>query len=84
MPTGLSAMTLNKVLGQLAGSHSYYHSFLLQWPQDSLSKATWDLVIASISFTKAVSNLALGFPFLPKAKLLCPHQGKDRNLIPKG
>lgn len=85
MPTGLSVATLNKVLGQLAESHTpYHHSFLLQWPQDSLSKATWDLVIASISFTKAVSNLALGFLFLPKAKVLCPHQGKDRNLKPKG
>lgn len=76
MPTGLSAGTLNKVLGQLAGSHTPYHpSFPLQWPQD---------LIAAVSFIKAVSSLALGFSFLPKAKLLCPHQGKDRNLIPKG
>lgn len=60
-------MTLNKVLDQLAESHTpYHHSFLLQWPQDLLSKATWDL-IASVSFTKAVSGLALGFSFLSKA-----------------
>lgn len=72
-------MTLNNILGHVTTFHPPHpHSFPLQWPQESLTKATWDST-ASVSFTKAVRSVALEFSSLPKTKLLCPQQNKERS-----